>query len=362
MTMETMTNADELARLGAEQLEALDTGQLNVLDTGQLERIDLTDFVDSLAASTADGARLIVTAQAIHKVGAAGEGAVPIISTLRYFTVEVTLEGALLDGTAIVATLVYEDGTAVTQKSQTGEPPLLTKPAHLKDGRADMQMKVTVLTSLLDKRNLRVLLTVDGHPHLAALTNEFKTITKLHRAARVSKAAKGSAAAAAEADLKPIDEAVALRKRDLDRMEADLQASGFLKRGRSVELGLNEGAANATEGACEEAPTGEVGTGPTGARGVGELWADLERNHALLLEALAQHRKLLEAYFRSTASDGKAGAAGVAGSAAAADAAKANPATAAPASRHAAAAAATVMEEMQEDDEDVDAALAYIGD
>ena len=165
------------------------------IDTGQ----DFT--LDELAANafSTNTTALNVVHHEIHRIddkedgGGGDEERDYIISTLKLFTLRVALQDVAgstvtdLDGETLVASLVYDanDSQPVEELSATGEPPLLNVKAALEEGVATFRLRVTVLTSLCEKRNFRVRVQSPAFPELChAVTAPFKTITKLRRGVR----------------------------------------------------------------------------------------------------------------------------------------------------------------------------------
>ena len=169
------------------QPKALDTGQLllDAHDTGQKRE------------------SLVVAFHEVHRIDGASEGERELVtSTLKYFELHVACQDSETaqplfhrDGTTLVAAPVYEDGTPVLETSATGEPPLLASAggppkAVIEGGVALFKLRLTVLSSLCNKRSFAIHVTAEGAPHLAVTTACVKTITKLKRTPR-----EGSAAA-----------------------------------------------------------------------------------------------------------------------------------------------------------------------
>jgi len=79
------------------------------------------------------------------------------------------------------AILIFDNGNAVTDLSQSMEPPLLGGEAILSNGEALFELRITVLSSLCRGSKFRVRVTaVDRHAY-RVITGPIRTITKLHR-------------------------------------------------------------------------------------------------------------------------------------------------------------------------------------
>ena len=196
--MDAPTIHVEVAREDALPLDilALDTGQLDTgqLDTGQLDTGQLSLFTGVARTS------LAITNHEIHRVDELEQGGRELItSTLKYFSLNVAVQDAAgaslhdLDGTWLTASLVYENGWPVEELSMTQEPPLLAAagefpPKALIEGAvANFRLRITVLSSLVNKRNFCVRVASVQHPELTATTEAVKTLTKLRRGARESR-------------------------------------------------------------------------------------------------------------------------------------------------------------------------------
>lgn len=163
--------------------------------------VDTDDAVINTEESTPNNnpAQLAVTFHEIHRIDECDDGSQELItSTLKYFALHLAVqdsEGDLafnLDGITLVASLIYDDGQLVEELSATHEPPLLaakgeTPPkAIIEGGVAVLNLRITVLSSLCNKRSFRVrVASIDG-PDLTVTTAAVKTITKLRRASRGS--------------------------------------------------------------------------------------------------------------------------------------------------------------------------------
>merc|ERR1712070_133543 len=123
-----------------------------------------------------------------------------IVSNARKFNVEVMLlnretHQLVLDvQLQLRAELMLENGCAVENKVQTGEPLLLGEPlALVMGGHArflGLQLGKTALTSFCDKQLFRLQIrpaddaTFDRYPNLSCITEPFKSVTKLFRGER----------------------------------------------------------------------------------------------------------------------------------------------------------------------------------
>lgn len=178
------------------------------LPDGQDALVVLTDADEGIVSNLgstlmalSSDARLEVREHQIHRFDKQAEGLEEkIISTLRLFTLRVALcdaEHNILndaDGQEVHATLIYEDGTVVEEKSVSGEPPMLSGTATLNNGEATFKMRITVLSSLLANKKFRVHIALAQHPHIAVDTDVVKTITKTRRGPRRPSAAAAAAA------------------------------------------------------------------------------------------------------------------------------------------------------------------------
>jgi len=119
-----------------------------------------------------------------------------VMSTLRKFSLRVGLRdeahapSPLEDGLRLAATLVFENGDAVTERSQTLEPPLLGGEAVLERGEACFELRITVLSSLCRGNKFCVLVAAADRPELRVRTGPMRTITKLYRTPVPSKRQK----------------------------------------------------------------------------------------------------------------------------------------------------------------------------
>ena len=163
---------------------------LESLDTGQ--DFNLAFLANEAGVST-ESLSLVVTRQEKHRVDTTAEGSIDnVLSTLKYFHLEVELQDssgsnrATYDGSRLQAQLLYDDLSVVEELSVTKEPPILHggEDVRLEDGRAMLRLRVTVLSSLCNKRNFKVRVFVESHPKLEAFTTSYRTITKLRRGSR----------------------------------------------------------------------------------------------------------------------------------------------------------------------------------
>lgn len=292
-------------------LDAHDTGQLDVvqLDTGQA--IDACALM-AYATPPADE-QLAVTFHEIHRYDPVeGGGRELITSTLKYFTLHIAVQdahGELLfhrDGTALVASLVYESGEAVEALSATLEPPLLAAAgeknpkAIVEGGCASFKLRITVLSSLCGKQNFRVRVLSEEHPELACVTAATKTITKLRRGVREPAGGKGGNASLAKTIKK---HATPLAEENGAAVAAAGGAACGSKRALSLvndEYACVQGVASCEQGVapCEMDEADEAD--PYGlaeslaSHTLDELWDQVSLNGARLLELQAQQRTLFK--------------------------------------------------------------------
>ena len=274
----------------ARDLQFLDTGQLLDAATASIDEVD--------------AASLNVTFHEIHRVdeGEAGEREL-ITSTLKYFSLHLAIQdgsGDLqfdLDGTILLATLVYDNGLPVTDVSATLEPPLLAAAgecppkATIEGGVATFRLRITVLSSLCNKHSFAVHVTAKGHPELTATTAAVKTITKLRRGVRGGDNTRESAGAE-RAPLALTENGATLyapttphtgacgAKRALCALGDDLGCMQELSK-----CDMDE----ATLGRC----LGDA-LGGAGECKLDDLWDQVAQNGARLLELQAQQRRLFK--------------------------------------------------------------------
>lgn len=191
----------------ARDLYDYDTGQLDTghIDTNQLEALardvviagDLITVEDGCHASEGTDTELAVSFHEIHRIDDGENGKKEsITSTLKYFSLHLAVQDSAgnlqfhLDGTTLVASLVYEDGEPVEDLSATHEPPLLAAAGEsppkivVEGGVAVLRLRITVLSSLCNKRSFCVRVASADGPELVATTQPVKTITKLRRTPR----------------------------------------------------------------------------------------------------------------------------------------------------------------------------------
>ena len=293
-----VTDEDALAL----DILGLDTGTLDSgqLDTGQLDTGQLSHF-------TGVGASLAIINHEIHRVDELEQGGRELItSTLKYFSLNIAVQdpsGASLhdlDGTLLTASLVYENGWPVEELSMTQEPPLLAAagefpPKALVEGAvATFRLRITVLSSLVNKRNFCVRVSSVQHPELTATTKAVKTLTKLRRGVRESRESAQAPSPLAVRSPAPADENVVHQngtskegtwacgaKRAISLLVGDMgEDLGCLE-----ELARTEVAAACLEGAFTDA---------LATSSLDELWDQVSVNGARLLELEAQQQRLFK--------------------------------------------------------------------
>lgn len=270
-----------------------------VLGTVVQGEFELDELTAAFAAAE-DGeeiAALNVTYHEIHRVDSVeGNPAMndSIISTLKYFQLHVTLQGVggktvtSRDGTEVLASLVYDDITPVEELSATFEPPLIGGRAALDEGVATFRLRVTVLTSLCYKRNFRVKVWAPSSPELdVAVTNPFKTITKLRRGVR-EKADKAAAAQAEAEAMETADNTPALNHIPL----SPSPPRTAIKRGADA---ITVSATADAFGVEEAGRTGgSAGAAAAAARGLDKMWEAVQLNGQRLMELQAQQKSLYD--------------------------------------------------------------------
>jgi len=208
-------NANPMVETDRTRSIDIDTGQLMAdLDTGQqMARLNSHDC--STALAWLSDPTLAIEHHEIHRIDEIdGEQRELVTSTLKAFKLRVAVQTAAgdmltdIDGMALKATLVYEDGSLVEEVSATQEPPLLGGQAIVEDGVASFRLRITVLTSLCHARRFRVKLHVDGCPDLSCISAAVKTITKLRRGSRGSREEREAARERGAASCSPSDDAV----------------------------------------------------------------------------------------------------------------------------------------------------------
>jgi len=271
-----------LEELALDTGQILDTGQkTKKLDTGQLVSDQLVPFV------TADES-LAIAHHEIHRVDEPDE---LIISTLKYFQLHCEVQSMAgdllyhLDGKTLVADLLYEDGNKVEDLSVTFEPPLLgdggacPPKALIEGGCASFKLRITVLSSLCQKRLFRVRITSDERPELCVLSKTVKTITKLRRSVRDPRAATlGQSRRESLGELSALQPSVG--KRALTQVADEFTCS----------LHEVSESCNLTQITFECTGDGET----TGAYSIDELWEQVATNGSRLLELQVQQRRLFK--------------------------------------------------------------------
>lgn len=263
--------------------EPLDTGQLDedVLDTGQLA----------------------VTFHEIHRIDPQEQGGNELVtSTLKYFSLHVAVQNEFeelrfhLDGTSLVASLVYENGEVVEELSVTKEPPLLATAgecpprATIEGGTAQFRLRITVLSSLCGKQNFAVRVKSVSHPELTVQTAAVKTITKLHRTVRPTRDAVEKRASAPTALVE--------RRSTPAKENAPLSVSpGTCGAKRALEpMAMVDFGCLAALSQCEvdESMFACYVDDALSNHTLDELWDQVSQNGAKLLELQAQQRKLFK--------------------------------------------------------------------
>jgi len=233
----------------------------------------------------------VIAHQEIHKVDEILNES--IISTLKYFQLHIDLReqgtGELAfdhDGMTLVASLVYEeDGLPVEDVSATFEPPLLgdggTCPpkAVIEGGCAMFKLRITVLSSLCQKRSFKVQVASEDQPSLVVLSDAVKTITKLKRTARPSAARRASTD----------DESACSSKRPFAQVGDDFVCS-LHELSKYCDMDEEE---MEEHGTLECLGAGEA-MSAVGTHTIDELWDEVATNGSRLLELQAQQRRLFK--------------------------------------------------------------------
>ena len=318
---------------------------LEALDTGQGWDLELLASEAGVSGRGDTASSLVVTRQERHRVDTATEGGTDdVLSTLKYFHLEIELQdpsgaSAGYDGSRLQAQLLYDDLSVCEELSVTKEPPILSggEDVRLEAGRATLRLRITVLSSLCNKRNFVVRVFLEDHPTLEAFTTSYKTITKLRRgsrgetvAAREAREAKyalstvgatlsppSRAASVSPLSLDDGTDVVACHKRILDLMEADLNEDvAGLKRSAGSTAGstagggfkcerlderLDEGSEKAASVCCSvHEEIGETYSanlllgGPCTGGSLERMWAEISSNGSQLAALQTQQRELIK--------------------------------------------------------------------
>lgn len=271
---------------------ALDTGQ--ILDTGQKKTKKLDTGQKLLANQRVP---FVVTDESLaiahHEIHRVDEPDELIISTLKYFQLHCEVQSMAgdllyhLDGVTLVADLLYEDGNKVEDLSVTFEPPLLgdggacPPKALIEGGCASFKLRITVLSSLCQKRLFRVRITSEERPGLCVLSDAVKTITKLRRSVRDPRAATlGQSRRESLGELSALQPSVG--KRALTQVADEFTCS------------LHEVSESCDVTRITFECTGDGEPTDVGAYSIDELWEQVATNGSRLLELQVQQRRLFK--------------------------------------------------------------------
>ena len=301
-SMTITTNANEANDATAHELMLFDTGQLSEIDASELEA-----FVTNEAAS-ANKTSLVITFHEIHRTDEVDQAdSEQIMSTLRYFSLHLAVQdeaGDLqyhLDGTPLLASLLYDNDLPVEVQSATHEPALLAAGGQsppktiIEGGVAVLRLRITVLSSLCNKHHFKVKVASLEHPELSVTTAPVKTITKLFRGPRESTSRRMSAAAPNCAP-----DAALVERNAAPSTPATVSVAGACGAKRALTmLGEDEFSCNMRElTKCASLAVGGFDFGDdcddAKTESLDDLWEQVAQNGAKLLELQAQQRRLFK--------------------------------------------------------------------